>query len=182
VNGNFKEIPMTHFRTLPTLALATLAILPLGTIGCSQGSHSPTEPAPLTETSTLSAASANSLSSVTAESHGADDTQPDDNGGRNGNSGSGKGGGKAPKAPKAPRGGQEFEGAVRSVGAGSVTLASGVRVTVNAQTQWVARGDLFSLSQVSASLAARRSPRVEGRGTRQSDGSILAASIKAEER
>jgi hypothetical protein len=175
---------MTHFRSLPTLALATLAILPLGTIACSQGSHSPTEPAPLTESSTLSATSAGSMSVVTAESHGADDTQADDNGGRNGNSGSGKGGGKTPttpKTPKAPRAGQEFEGAVRSVGAGSLTLANGVKITVNAQTQWIARGDLFSLSQVSASLAARRSPRVEGRGARQSNGSIVAASIKAED-
>jgi hypothetical protein len=175
---------MTHFRSLrslPTLALATLAILPLGTIGCSQGSHSPTELEPLTEASALSSASSN-LSAVTAESHGADDTGADDRGGngqgKDDNGGKGGGGGKAPKAPKV---GQEFAGAVRAVGAGSLTLANGVKVTVNAQTQWIARGDLFSLSQVSASLAAHRAPRVEGRGARQSDGSIAAASLKAED-
>ena len=173
---------MTHFRTLPTLALATLAILPLGTIGCSQGSHSPTEPEPLTESSTLSSASAGSLSAMTAESHGADDTGADDRGGsRQGKDDNGGKGGKGGRAPKAPKAGQEFEAAVRSVGAGSLTLANGLKVTVNAQTQWVARGDLFSLSQVSASLSAGRAPRVEGRGTRQSNGSILATSIKAED-
>lgn len=176
---------MTRFRTLPTLALVTLTILPIGTIGCSQGGHSPTEPEPLTAASSLSASSSN-LSSVTAESHGADDNGADDNGGRNGNSGKGGKGGKGGRGgnnnqPKAPKGGQEFEAAVRSVGAGSLTLANGLKVTVNAQTQWIARGDLFSLSQVSASLAAGHAPRVEGRGTRQSNGSILAASIKAED-
>jgi hypothetical protein len=172
---------MNRFRSLPILPLVTLTMLPLGTIACSQGSHSPTEPEPLSESSTLSATSGNSLSSVTAESHGADDTGADDHGGQTRSGKGGRGRGGKDDNPRAPQAGQQFTGAVRAVGAGSLTLANGVKVTVNAQTQWNARGDLLSLSQVSSSLAARRGPRVEGRGTRQSDGSILAATVKAED-
>ena len=51
----------------------------------------------------------------------------------------------------------------------------------NAQTQWNARGDLFSVAEIASSLSAHHAPRVEGRGARQADGSILAQSIKAED-
>ena len=166
---------MAHRPIFSTLALVTLTVLPLGTIGCSQG-QSPTEPA---FSDTDSATSTSSMSSVAAESRGrggADDTQADDNGGNNG--GNHKGGGTKPAQPRA---GQQFTGAVTAVGNGTLTLAGGTKVSVNAQTQWNARGDLFSLSQVSTSLATGHAPRVEGRGTRQSNGTILAQSIKAED-
>jgi hypothetical protein len=168
---------MTRFK-LSTFALAAALVLPLATVGCSQGS-SPTEPAFDDEL-----ASASSLSAATGESkgrgHGGDDkTDDNDNNRRRGRGGNGNGDdGNQPGRPA--RNGQEFEGAVGSVGAGSLTLAGGRRIVVNGATQWSGRGDLFSLSQVSGSLAAGNAPRVEGRGTRQADGSILASTIKAE--
>lgn len=180
---------------LTTLALASVLVLPLATAGCSQGS-SPTEPAFDEEL-----ASASSLSMVTEESKGSgrgggdnnraddndnnrgrggnDDDKGDDRGGR----GRGRGrGGNDDDRPRdnRPRNGQEFEGAVASVGSNSLTLAGGLRIVVNGSTQWSGRGDLFSLSQISGSLADGNDPRVEGRGTRQADGSILATTIKAE--
>ena len=169
-------------RKLTTLALASVLTLPLATTGCSQGS-SPTEPAFDDEL-----ASASSLSVATEESKGSgkggDDNKADDNNnnrrrGRGGRGGNGGNGGNDDNNRPA-RNGREFEGAVASVGADSVTLAGGLRIVVNGSTQWSGRGDLFSLSQVAGSLAAGNSPRVEGRGTRQADGSILAATIKAE--
>lgn len=189
---------------LSTLALASVLVLPLASAGCSKGS-SPTEPAFDDEL-----ASASSLSTVTEESKGSgsggggsDDNSADDNdnnrrrrgrggddggndndnnrrrgrGGRNGGNGGGNGGNDDNRPA---RNGREFEGSVSSVGSGSVTLAGGLRVVVNGSTQWVGRGDLFSLSEISRSLAAGNNPRVEGRGARQADGSILAATIKAE--
>jgi Domain of unknown function (DUF5666) len=174
---------MTRFK-LSTLALATALTLPLATVGCSRGS-SPTEPAFDDEL-----ASASSLSVATEESkgrgRGGDDNQADDNDnnrrrGRGGRGGNGNGGNDDGNQPGRPaRNGQEFEGAVASVGAGSLTLAGGRRIVIDGATQWSGRGDLFSLSQVSGSLAAGNAPRVEGRGTRQADGSILATTIKAE--
>ncbi|MEA2558780.1 MAG: hypothetical protein QOH06_284 [Acidobacteriota bacterium] len=185
---------------LSTLALASVLVLPLATAGCSKGS-SPTEPAFDDQL-----ASASSLSTVTGESKGggSDDNSADDNNnnrrrgrggnddkgdddnnnnrrrgrGGNGNNGGNNGGNDDNNRPA--RNGREFEGAVASVGSGSVTLAGGLRIVVNGATQWSGRGDLFSLSQVSSSLAAGNNPRVEGRGTRQADGSILATTIKAE--
>lgn len=166
---------------LTTLAFAAVLALPLATTGCSQGS-SPTEPAFDDEL-----ASANSLSVATEESKGrgkgGDDNKADDNNNNNrrrGRGGRGGQGGNDDDNNRPARNGREFEGAVASVGADSVTLAGGLRIVVNGSTQWSGRGDLFSLSQVAGSLAAGNSPRVEGRGTRQADGSILAATIKAE--
>lgn len=181
---------------LSTLALAAVLTLPLATAGCSQGS-SPTEPGFDDEL-----ASASSLSSVTEESRGrgGDDNSADDN--DNNRRGRGRGGdddrnddnrrrGRGGRGDRGGRGGnddgnrparngQEFEGAVASVGASSVTLASGLRIVVNGSTQWSGRGDLLSLSEIADSLADGNDPRVEGRGTRQGDGSILAQTIKAE--
>lgn len=187
---------------LSTLALASVLVLPLATAGCSKGS-SPTEPAFDDEL-----ASASSLSTVTEESKGSgsggggsDDNSADDNDnnrrrrgrggddggnddnnnnrrrGRGGRNGGGNGGNDDNRPA---RNGREFEGSVSSVGSDSVTLAGGLRVVVNGSTQWVGRGDLFSLSEISRSLAAGNNPRVEGRGTRQADGSIVATTIKAE--
>lgn len=166
---------------LSTLALATVLVLPLAT-ACSKGS-SPTEPA--FDDEMLSASSSSSV--VTEESKGSgrggnDDNRADDNNNNRRRGRGGRGDRDDDNRPgnNQPRNGQEFEGAVASVGSNSVTLTSGLRVVVNGGTQWVARGDLFSLSQVANSLSARRNPRVEGRGTRQADGSILANTIKAE--
>lgn len=167
---------------LQTLALASLLALPLATTACSPG-QSPTEPA-FDDTQT-SAVSASTVSSVTDESRrgrgGKDDgtTRNDDKNNNKGNRGRGRGGDD--NGNKAPRGGQEFEAAVSSVNGNSLTLANGVRIVVNGSTQWSGRGDLFTLDQISGSLAAGRHPRVEGRGTRQADGSILATTIKAED-
>jgi hypothetical protein len=169
---------------LQTLALASILTLPLATTACSPG-QSPTEPAFDDETAAVSASSS-ALSSATDESRrgrgGKDDgtTKNDDNKNNNkGNRGRGRGGDD--NGNKAPRGGQEFEAAVSSVGTNSLTLANGVRVVVTGTTQWSGRGDLFTLDQVAGSLAAGRHPRVEGRGTRQADGSILATTLKAED-
>lgn len=171
---------MIRFR-LSTFALAAVLTLPLATAGCSQGS-SPTEPAFDDEL----ASSSSPLSVVTEESKGRgrgrggnDDNRADDGGRRRGRGGRGGNDDDRPRDNR-PRNGQEFEGAVASVGAGSVTLAGGLRIVVDGSTQWSGRGDLFSLSQISGSLAAGNAPRVEGRGARQADGSILAATIKAE--
>lgn len=186
---------------LSTLALASVLVLPLATAGCSKGS-SPTEPAFDDEL-----ASASSLSAVTEESKGRgrggdDDNRADDNdnnrrrrgrggddddrnddnnnrrrgrGGRGGNDDRGNDDNNRPA-----RNGREFEGAVASVGSDSVTLVGGQRIEVDGGTQWSGRGDLLSLSEIANSLAAGNDPRVEGRGNRQGDGSILAQTIKAE--
>lgn len=172
---------------LSTLALAAVLSLPLATAGCSQGS-SPTEPALDDEL-----ASAGSLSVATEESkgrgRGGDDKQDDDNGnnnnrrrGRGGRGGNGNGGGNGGNddGNRPARNGREFEGSVASVGSNSVTLAGGLRIVVDGSTQWSGRGDLFSLGDIADSLADGNDPRVEGRGTRQADGSILAQTIKAE--
>ena len=171
---------------LQTLALASILTLPLATTACSPG-QSPTEPAFDDETSAVSASSS-TLSSATDESRrgrgGKDDgtTKNDDKNNNKGNRGRGRGGnGGDDNGNTAPRGGQEFEAAVSSVGSNSLTLANGVRVVVTGTTQWSGRGDLFTLNQVAGSLAAGRHPRVEGRGTRQADGSIVANTIKAED-
>jgi len=82
--------------------------------------------------------------------------------------------------PPANRARAEFEGAVTAVQGGTILLAGGQRVAVDGQTVFSPRGDLRSLAALSQAVASNRSPRVEGRGTRQADGAILAASIKAE--
>ena len=89
-------------------------------------------------------------------------------------------GGDNPQQPRAPRGGAEFEATVRSVAGATITLVNGTRVVVSGQTQWSARGDLRTVDALANAVAANRGPRVEGRGTRQTDGAILALTIKAE--
>lgn len=159
---------MNRYRTLVLLSVLSLSTFPL--VGCSNSS-SPTEPA-LDDT----AAVTDSLS-VTQESRGrgrgGDDPAGDDRGGR------GRRGGRDDR-PQAPRAGQEFEAAVTAVNGQTLTLANGIRVVVNAQTQWSNRGDLFNLSQVARAVAAGRPARVEGRGTRQANGTFVAQTIKAE--
>lgn len=183
---------------LSALALASILTLPLATAGCSKG-QSPTEPALFDEeTSSVSSSSATSVASVTDESKGRgrggkgggkDDGTADDNNRRRGRGRGGNGGRNDDRGNdrgnddrnNRPRNGQEFEGSVTSVGNSSVTIAGGTRIEVNGSTQWIGRGDLFSLSEIQGSLSAGRNPRVEGRGARQSDGSILAQTIKAED-
>ena len=164
---------------LSTLALAAVLTLPLATAGCSQGS-SPTEPAfddELASTSSLSSAAEESK----GRGRGGDDREDDNNNNRRrGRGGRGNNGNGNDDDNRPARNGREFEGAVASVGSGSVTLAGGLRIVVNGSTQWSGRGDLFSLSEIAGSLADGNDPRVEGRGTRQADGSILAATLKAE--
>ncbi len=151
--------------------LASLSTLAVGAVGCSNA-HSPTEPAfdePL--------AAASSASTVGEKRHGADDPAGDDRGGQaDNNNRRGRGNGRQ----KPPQAGAEFEGTVASVNGGTIVLAGGTRIAVNGQTQWSARGDLTSLAQVAASVAGGDPTRVEGRGARQADGSLLAQTIKAE--
>ena len=195
-----------RFPYVLTLSLSTLA---LGAMGCSNG-QSPTEPDFDSVSAPVTATSSSSVSSVTEESRGggnnsaddnnnrrrrgrgqgggqgaddpagddrgrrgrgADDPAGDDNGGRRGGRGA---------DDNRPNAGAEFEGRVVSVNGNTLNLAGGVRVTVNGATQWSARGDLSSLSQVAAAVAANRPVRVEGRGTRQADGTFLAQTIKVE--
>lgn len=182
-------------NALKLLTLLTLSALPLGTAACSKGS-SPTEPAFDLEESSL-AASSDSLSAETGESRGRgrggdDDRNGDGRGGRGrggddgpGDDRGGRRGGRGgqddnPRAPRAPRNGQEFEGSVASVSGNSVILTTGTRILVNGQTQWIARGDLHSLSQIASAVAADRPTRVEGRGVRQGNGNFVANTIKAE--
>lgn len=173
----------TH-RSLKLIALLSLATLPFGTIACSNGS-SPTEPAFSDDQPVLSA-STSSLSSVTDESKGRGRGRGgNNNGGDDNNNNRGGKGGKGGRGGRGgqddtPRTGQEFEGSVASVGQGSLTLTNGTRIVVNGQTQWIARGDLHSLNEIAGSVAANRPTRVEGRGTRQDNGSILALTLKAE--
>lgn len=173
------RIPLPHVLTLSLCAFA------LGGVACSN-SHSPTEPSfsDLEASPKLSAPvadeSAPAGEATTLDKRrgrGGDDAAGDDRGGRGRR---GRGRGNRPDDPQAPRGGQEFEGAVVSVNGQALTLSGGFRVLVNGQTQWSARGDLFTLSQVAGSVAAGKPTRVEGRGTRQADGALLAQSIKAE--
>lgn len=174
---------MLHHRSLKLIALLSFTVLPLGTVACSNGS-SPTEPAfDLDEPAVTSSTS--SLTSVTGEARGrgrgGDDKGADDKGGNRGGGNRGDRGGRGGQDDK-PRGqrGQEFEGTVVSAGPDSLTLAGGVQVVVNGQTQWIARGDLHSLSEVSRAVAAGRPTRAEGRGARQANGSFLAQTLKAE--
>lgn len=186
---------MNRHHSLKVVALTSIMTLALGTIGCSGGS-SPTETADFD--APVLAASTSAGSAISEESkgrgRGGDDTAGDDNGGdnnrkkgkgkgrggrggRNGggqdDNGGGNGGGNRPA-------GQEFEGAVASVGQSSVTLTNGTRIIVNGQTQWIARGDLHSLSAIARSVESGDPTRVEGRGIRQGNGNFVATTIKAE--
>ena len=161
-----------------SLALAALLTLPLATAACSKGS-SPTEPAALDLDATSSDDSFVSTSDDSrGRGRGGNDTADDR--GRRGRRGRGDDRQDDNRQPRAPRAGQEFEGAVAAVGGSSLTLAGGTVVLIDGQTQWNGRGDLFSLAEIAASLGAGNAPRVEGRGPRQADGSILARTIKAE--
>jgi hypothetical protein len=179
---------MTNHRFLRTLTLLSLSTLAIGTVGCSNG-QSPTEPA-----SFDTPVAAQSLAATGDKRHGADDPAGDDRGGRRGGQGAddpagddrgrgrGGNGGAAGGQQRPPRAGDEREGAVTSVnaGAGILTLASGQRIPVNGQTQWAARGDLFSLQQVAAAVNAGKATRAEARGTLRTDGALVAQTIKAE--
>ena len=177
-------------------ALVLLAALPLAStllVGCSKGASSPTEPS-------LALDSPKAMSVVGDASHGGgnDDGTTNDNGRHGGGSGNGSGTTVPDDHGRNRRGrgqgnhdqpgdnrqrpahGAEFEGAVQAVSGGTLTLAGGLRVVVDGQTQFSARGDLRSLGAVAAALAGGKHPRVEGRGTRQADGSILAQTIKGE--
>lgn len=177
---------MNRHRSLKLIALLSLAALPLGTVACSNGS-SPTEPVFADLDEPAVASSTSSLSSVSDESRGrgrgGDDKGTEDKGGNNRGDNRGKGGrggrGGEDDNPRGQRG-QEFEGAVVAVGPDFLTLAGGVQVVVNGQTQWIARGDLHSLSEVARAVAANRPTRAEGRGTRQANGSFLAQTLKVE--
>ena len=188
---------MNRHRSLVLLASVALATATLG--ACSKSS--PTEPSPLASAGAPSAATASSsLTGVADESrgrgrggdggsaddngrsrrgrgNGSDDTN-DDRGRRRGRGG--RGNDDRPADPRPPRVGQEFEASVVAVAGQTITLAGGGRVRVDGSTQWDARGDLFTLAQVAGSVASGDPTRVEGRGTRQTDGSILALTIKAE--
>lgn len=192
---------MSPHRSLYLLAAVALSTAALG--ACSKGS--PTEPTPLVELESFSAASeigaddaAGSPSAVAEESkrrgrgRGGNGGSDDDSGGsgRRGRGGRGNGddngggrnddNGDRPGDQRPGRAGVEFEDGVAAVNGQTIRLANGSRVIVNGQTQWSARGDLFTLAQVARSAAAGAPTRVEGRGTRQADGAILALTIKAE--
>jgi len=153
---------MIRRHLLSTLTLLSLSTLALGAAGCS-GGQSPTEPAFDTPAATKS------LAVSQDKRHGADDPAGDDHGGRNGR-------------PQHPQRASQAEGSVASADAGSgiLVLVGGQRIAVNGQTQWNARGDLFSLQQVAAAVAAGKPTRAEARGTRQAGGALLAQTIKAE--
>jgi len=173
---------MTRYR-FPYVLTLSLATVALGAVGCAN-SHSPTEP------SSLDALAKSSVAPVSEESggggdesaldkrrgRGADDPAGDDHGRR----GRGRGNDRPDDRQQPPRVGQEFEGSVVAVNGQTLGLAGGARITVDGRTQWNARGDLVSLNQVAASVAAAKPTRVEGRGVRQADGSLLAQTIKAE--
>ncbi len=178
-----------------TLTLAPALLLSLVTftaVGCSKSAASPTEPSFLSDD--VSATSANL---VTGESRAQEtsaapqqaagnalssnrEAEPgDDRGGRNGggrNGGGRNGGGR----DDGNRTGTEFEAAVASINGSTITLATGGKVVVNAATAWSARGDLHNLAALRTSLNRNQHPRIEGRGTRQTNGAILAKTLKAE--
>ncbi|HEY4572633.1 MAG TPA: DUF5666 domain-containing protein [Thermoanaerobaculia bacterium] len=178
---------MNRFRLFSTLTLLSLSTL---AFACS-GKQSPTEP------SFDTPVAAKSLAASQDKRHGADDPAGDDHGQQgqgaddpagdnHGQQGHGADdpagddhGGRQGRPQRPARGGQA-EGTVSSVDAGSLVLAGGQRIAVNGQTQWNRRGDLFTLQQVAAAVAAGKPTRAEARGTRQTDGSLLAQTIKAE--
>lgn len=76
--------------------------------------------------------------------------------------------------------GQEFEGSVIAVEGNALILSGGTRVIVNGNTQWIARGDLHNLGEVSRAVSAGRPVRAEGRGPGQGNGTIVAQTLKVE--
>ena len=192
----------------PLLLLGALALSTAALGACSKGS--PTEPTIAFDSAAKAAADSSSVAGGDKRHGDDDGSADDNGGGRGGNDDGtanndnrrgrggddgaddndnnrrnrGRGRGDRPNDPnnpqQPPRGGQEFEATVASVGGNTITLVTGTRVIVNGQTQWSARGDVRTLSALANAVAANRRPRVEGRGARQADGSILAATIKAE--
>lgn len=79
-------------------------------------------------------------------------------------------------------GSTQFEGPVTDVDVpGSrVRLASGQTVRVDGSTQWSRLGDVIDLASLATAVSQGRASRVEGSGISQSDGSVLAATLKAE--
>jgi hypothetical protein len=182
---------MTRLRTLQTATLLSLSTLLLDLAGCSQG-QSPTEPAGLN-----ASVAAKSLSAAPDKSHGgsgrggSDDPAGDDH--RDGQTGGTQTGGADDPAghhrgdrngdqQRPPRAGSELEGAVATVdvSAGTVALAGGKRIAVNAQTRFDPKGDLFTLATLADAVTAGKRVRVEARGTLQASGSLLATTVKAE--
>jgi hypothetical protein len=190
---------MRH-RTVALLAAVPIAAALL--TGCSRGA-SPTEPlVPSLESAAPTAAaqpvaepagsSADPAAFTLAARHGRGGGSGDDNGGGRRGRGRGGRGGRGdddrPNDPRAqptprptpPRAGVEFEARVTAVAGNTLSLSNGTRVVIDGATVWSQRGDLFSLAAVAASVRSGDPTRVEGRGTRQADGAIRAASIKAE--
>jgi hypothetical protein len=196
-------------RSLKLFALLSVATLPFGTVACSKSSPTEPAfdeqalLAPVSADASVAPAAedGSDLTSLTdarrgrgrggrnsddqagggrgRRGRGADDQAGDDRGrGGRGGRGGQDDNGNNPNNPA--RQGQEFEGAVARVGQNAIFLTGGTRIVVNGQTQWIARGDLHSLDQVAGAVRAGRPTRVEGRGTRQADGSFVAATIKAE--
>jgi hypothetical protein len=177
---------MTRLRTLQTATLLSLSTLLLGLAGCSQG-QSPTEPASLN-----ASVAAKSLAATPDKSHGgsgrggSDDPAGDDHrGGQTGGADDPAGhhhGGRNGDQQRPPQAGAELEGAVATVdlSAGTVALAGGKRIAVNAQTRFDPKGDLFTLATLADAVTAGKRVRVEARGTLQAGGSLLATTIKAE--
>jgi hypothetical protein len=180
---------MNRHRALTLLMSLFLSILGVGAVGCS-GSHSPTEPA-FDDLDSSASSLSTSGDKRRGRGRGADDPAGDDRRGRGrgadgrqgddrGSRGRGNDDRRNDDRQRPPRAGAEFEGAVTAVNGSTIVLAGGTRVNVDGQTQWSARGDLFSLSQVAGSVASGDPTRVEGRGVRQTDGAFLAQTIKAE--
>jgi hypothetical protein len=199
---------MARHRMLALLAAAPLAASLL--TGCSQSSPTEPSPLALDDKAAAAPSSlADASRGRGGGGGGNDDGTADDNRGRRGGRGNegadddrrrgrrGRGGrddrpgqpnptptpspNPTPNAtPTPPRAGQQFEGSVTAVSGNTIRLANGTRVVVSGATQWDGRGDLFTLDAVARSAASGDPTRVEGRGTRQADGAILASTIKAE--
>jgi len=167
-------------RTLAPLATLSLLTLALATAGCSHRS-SPTEPESVSAPQ-LAASTAADRSDVSGKRHGGDDPAGDDHGAGQAGRGADDPAGNRQGGQQRPARGVEFSGVVSAVdaAAGNLILAGGKKIAVDANTQWNARGDLKSLDQVAAAVAAGKRTRIEGRGTRQAGGAILAQTIKAE--
>jgi len=182
---------MNRFRFPRLLTLVSVSALAFGAVGCSN--QSPTEPASFDDAPAAKSLSTTAGAEITGKRHGADDPAGDDRGGRQGRGaddpagddrggrrGRGRGQDDQGGQQQRPQRGAELEGTVTSVGAGSLVLAGGQTIVVNGQTQWNRRGDLTTLDQVRAALAAGKPTRAEARGTRQANGSLVAQTLKVE--
>ncbi|HEV7672213.1 MAG TPA: hypothetical protein VGS22_27155 [Thermoanaerobaculia bacterium] len=178
-------------KTLTLAPALLLSLVTLSAVGCSKSGASPTEPVFLANDATATSANLVSGESRVQDPAAAQqatgngltsnrEAEPgDDHGG--GNNGGGNGGGhhNGGGADDTTTGSQ-FHGAVASITGSTITLATGAKVTVNTATVWSARGDLLTLAALRTSFNRNQHPRVEGRGTRQANGSILAKTLKAE--